>query len=575
MVKQKKILLVNPSCLDERLFGEDAGIVPIGLYYIGSQLIENGYDTKIVNLADNNKNSVSEFQKIIKNEMPDIIGFSVINPNRWNAMACARAARQILPHVVIVFGGPAPTFLFEHLMAACPDIDFIVTGEGEITFLELVSELDKKTIESFEHIKGLVIKKGDAFFKTAPRSPVTELDSLIHPSKYFVYQHLSMSRGCPGKCTFCGSPKFWGNSMVRYHSPEWFADEIQSLVKKGITHFFISDDTFTMDKPGVIEFCNHIIRRNLDITWNAISRVDAIDEDILFAMRKAGCIQLSFGVESGSEKIRKTLGKPIKQEKITAAFSLTVSHGILARAYFIYGSPGETDQTIQESINLLNTIKPLGAIFYLLMIFPGTHLYQSVKDKGLLTDNVWHQKIEDLPWFEVDETLDFKKVKAFGDKLRSEFYNNLDTFAQKLNLVDIKELYPFHADFLSRLAMTFSLGEYAGNPRIKNQEKIARILYDRALSYAPDPKAFLGLAMLLQKERAFNKAITLLEKGLNHLPGNKDLNICMGVCLMNTGQFKTALLFFEKFSEFPGISQYINICHQNISGQKYEQKHPL
>ncbi|MCK5165359.1 MAG: radical SAM protein [Desulfobacula sp.] len=567
MVKQKKILLVNPVCLDARITGEDVHIVPIGLYYIGALLIENGFDTRIINLAAGRDDPVKAFKHMVAAEHPDVIGFSVTNPNRWNAMECATAAKKIKPDITIVFGGPAPTFLANHLLSACPDIDFIVAGEGEITFLELVTQLENGHNASFKQINGLVFKKKDDLFTTPPRNPIKDLDTLVHPSKYFVYQHLSMSRGCPGKCTFCGSPRFWGNQNLRFHSPQWFADEIQILNKNGVTHFYISDDTFTMDKPRVIEFCNFIIKRKLAITWNAISRVDYIDEDILFHMRKAGCIQLSFGVESGSEKIRKILGKPLKHEKIIKAFSLTSSYGIMPRAYFIYGSPGETDQTIKESCDLLNIIRPLSAIFYILVIFPGTHLYQSAVNKHLLTDDIWYRKIEDLPWFEVDTKLDFIKIKAFGDCLRSEFYNNLDRFAQTMNLVDIKELYPFHADFLSRLAMTFSHGEYAVDTRVKNQDKTAKYLFDKALSYAPDSKAFLGLAMLLQKKKQFEKAILILEKGLNHSPENKELNICMGVCLMNTGRFKTALKFFEKFKKFAETNQYINICHQNIAGQ--------
>lgn len=570
MVKQKKILLVNPACLDTRISGEDASIVPIGLYYIGALLIENGFGTKIINLADIKDDPVKAFKAFVTTEQPDIIGFSVINPNRWNAIECAKAVKKIKPDITLVFGGPAPTFLADHLLTACPEIDFIVTGEGEITFLELVTALEKKTDKPFETIDGLVFKKDDHLIKTAPRQPIKALDTLVHPSTYFVYQHLAMSRGCPGKCTFCGSPKFWGNQNLRFHSTEWFADEIQTLSQNGVTHFYISDDTFTADKQRVIEFCNLIIDRKLDVTWNAISRVDAIDADILFSMRKAGCIHLSFGVESGSEKIRKVLGKPIKQEKIIQAFSLTASYGILPRAYFIYGSPGETDQTLQESCDLLNTLQPLSAIFYLLVIFPGTHLYQSALNKHLITDDIWHQKIEDLPWFELDDHLDFTRVQAFGNTLRSEFYNNLDTFARTIKLVDIKELVPFHADFLSRLAMTFSHGEYAGDTRIKNQDKTAQLLYDKSLSYAPNARAFLGLAMLLQKQKYVKKAVTLLKKGLNHFPENKDLNICMGINLMNTGQFKTALTVFEKFKDYPETPPYITICHQKISGNVHD-----
>ncbi|WP_300459166.1 radical SAM protein [Desulfobacula sp.] len=565
MVKRQKILLVNPACLDHRIFGEDAGIVPLGLYYMGALLIENAFETKILNLASIKDDPVSVFKNLVATEQPDVIGFSVTNPNRWNAMECAVAARHILPDATIVFGGPTPTFLADHLLTACPDIDFIVTGEGEITFLELVTTLETSRTGPFDQIDGLVFKNGTTRFKTLPRKPVETLDSLVHPSLYFTYQHLAMSRGCPGKCTFCGSPKFWGDKTVRFHSPQWFADEIQRLAEKGVTHFYISDDTFTMDKQRVMAFCSRIIKKKLSITWNAISRVDYIDADLLLAMRKAGCIQLSFGVESGSEKIRKRLGKPLDPDKIIQAFSLTASHGILPRAYFIYGSPGETHATIQASLDLMADIKPLSAIFYLLVIFPGTHLYRSAVQKGLVNDDFWHQKVEDLPWFEVDEDLDFSHVKAFGDRLRSEFYHTLDTAARQISLVDIKELYPYHADFLSRLALTFSHGEYAADPRVKNQDKTARWLFDKALSYAPDARAFLGLGMLHQKQRQFDKAILILEQGLSHWPENKDLSVCMGVSLMNTGRFKPALTFFEKFRDFPEISHYMHICHENIA----------
>ncbi|MBU1345076.1 MAG: radical SAM protein [Proteobacteria bacterium] len=570
MVAIKKILLVNPCCLDERISGEDARIVPIGLYYIGALLLENGFHTDIINLAEPQDDPVERFKRIVADKLPDVIGFSVTNPNRWNAIDCARTAKLLNPAITIVFGGPAPTFLFDHLFKVCPDIDFMVTGEGEITFLELVTQLETDPFGPFDQINGLVFKKEKQVLRTRPRMPVKVLDTLVHPSKYFTYQHLAMSRGCPGRCTFCGSPRFWGNTAVRFHSPKWVALEIETLVKKGITHFYISDDTFTMDKQQVIEFCRRIIDKQLNITWNAISRVDYIDKDILFAMRKAGCIQLSFGVESGSKKIQKRLGKPIDREKIRKAFFLTASYGILPRAYFIYGSSGETDETVQDSIDLLKDIKPLSAIFYMLVIFPGTHLYQTAVNRHLLTDDIWHGKIEDLPWFEVDDHLDFKIVKAFGDRLRSEFYNHLDTFARQVYLEDIKELYPFHADFLSRLALTFSHGEYATDTRVKHQDRTAKQLFEKALTYAPDARAFLGLAMLHQKQRRFDKAISILEKGIAHHCENKELTLCMGVCLMNIGRFKTALDFFEKIREFPETHHYINICHQKTAGHEYE-----
>ncbi len=566
MVKPLKIALVNPACLDPRISGEDAGIVPIGLFYIGAVLKQNSFTTEIINLAQQGTDPVQTFRKFIARALPDIIGFSLTNPNRWNAIECAEIARAELENPIIVFGGPAATFMAEYFFTICPALDYIVTGEGELTFLELVKAISQNRRYEAENIQGLVFRQREgSIIKTGMRSPGDNLDSLAHPSKYFVYNHLAMSRGCPGKCTFCGSPEFWKNSRVRSHSPLWFADEIQALVKKGVSHFYISDDTFTMDRQKTMELCRLITQKKLSITWNAISRVDCIDEKILFHMRKAGCIQLSFGVESGSSQIRKTLGKPVDKKSIVSAFRLTASYGILPRAYFIYGSPGETSQTIQQSIELLETIKPLAAIFYMLVVFPGTFLYRKALRQGLVNPEIWNNKIEDIPWFELDENLDFSMVKSFGDRLRTSFYSRVDEFAKNLKLVDIKQLYPFHADFLSRLAMTFSHGEYAKDSRIKNQDMTAELLYQKALSYWPDTRAFLGLAMLAQKKRKFNKAGEILEQGLEHHPSDRELNICKGINFMNQGCFKDALVIFEQFRQFPETAHYINICRQRIN----------
>ncbi len=371
-----------------------------------------------------------------------------------------------------------------------------------------------------------------------------------------------MSRGCPGRCTFCGSPKFWGTSLVRRHSPQWLFEEIKALSQKGITHFFISDDTFTMDGDAVMALCEKMIKADLGITWNAISRVDYIDESILGPMRRAGCIQISFGIESGAEPIKKILGKPIDNDTCVAAFDKVRAFGILPRAYFIYGSPGETDATIQDSIDLMIRLSPLSTVFYMLVTFPGTALYNRAVQKGWTHDGIWQKAIEDLPWWELDPDMDFARVKRWGDRLRQAFFDHLEDFVNRITLHPDKEFAPLHADFLSRLAMTFSHGEYARDARVKNSEQTAVKLFEKALQFYPCTRAFQGLAMICQKQKNFPKAMAFLDKGLSHFPNNKDLSVCMGVCLMNTGDFHNALTYFTPFAHDPALGQYISICKQ-------------
>ena len=146
-------------------------------------------------------------------------------------------------------------------------------------------------------------------------------------------------------------------------------------------------------------------------------------------------------------------------------------------------------------------------------------------------------------------------------------------FAAEIDLRHRKELYPFHADFLSRLAMTFSHGEYAGNPHVKNADDTAYALFQRALSYAPDARAFLGLGMLMQKQRQFSDAAAILKKGLSLFPDNADLALCLGLCFMNRGQFGQALERLEPIEHLDTARRYIRICRQKTAGQHYEPHH--
>ena len=374
-----KILLIYPYWLEKRADIQDVIVPPIGMYYVGSVLKEKHYDVEILNWCRMNE-TPEDIEKVLLEKKPDIIGFSILQANRWGGIEIARIAKQIHPKVKIVFGGVTPTFLWKHFLTHFPEIDFVVIGEGEYTFLNLVKFLENNKEHYIEDIRGIAFRKDGNVVRTAPAEPIQQIDALPVPAKYFEYQHLSLTRGCPGKCTFCGSPQFWG-PKVRFHSVEYFIDELERLYQKGINFFYFSDDTFSIDKNRVIEICKKILEKRLNITWVAISRVNYMSEDILFWMRKAGCIQISYGVESGSKKIRSLLNKKITNDDIEKAFAMTLKYGILPRAYFIYGCPGETHRTIFETIDLIKKIKPLVIHFFVLSLFPGTALYEKYKKK--------------------------------------------------------------------------------------------------------------------------------------------------------------------------------------------------
>ena len=562
-----KILLIYPYFLEARVLTiEDVGAVPLGVYYVAAALKANHYDVEILNWHDINT-TPGKIQEILTQKKPDVIGFSILHGNRWGGIDIARIAKQIDPRTTIVFGGVGATFLWEHFLTHFGEIDYIVLGEGEHSFLNLVKHLESGPPEAIESLGGLALRKNGRAIRNPDESQIASLDDLPDPARYFIYPHLSLTRGCAGNCNFCGSPRFWGRH-VRFHSAEYFVGQIKRLNQKGIHFFYFSDDTFTANRKRVIEVCKRIIETGLDITWNAISRVDYINEEILFWMRKAGCIQISYGVESGSEKIRNFLQKKIATDSIIDAFALTRKYGIMARAYFIYGCPQESRQTIQESIDLIDRIQPLSTVFYILDIFPGTWLYEDFKQRLKATDDIWLQRIEDILYFETDPDLTRELILSFGQTLRAHFYKNLPSYIDSLELVDNPELYPQHSAFYVRLAMTFDYGDYARIEEIENKDQIAAELYQRALGYHPHAEAYLGLGILFQKRGANRQSTEILSQGLSHFPRDARLNICMGVSLMNQELWDHALSHFLKYQDIKEAVRFAALCYQSIGDDR-------
>jgi radical SAM superfamily enzyme YgiQ (UPF0313 family) len=566
-----KILLIYPYPLYDRsaAYEEDISVPPIGMYYVGALLKREGYDVELLNWCKIHKNPHKIAETLLAKK-PDIIGFSLLNANRWGGIEIARMAKELHPKVKIVLGGVAPTFLWKHFLTHFPQVDFVVLGEGEFPFLQLVKTLERKGSKDFKHIPGIAFRKGSQIVKTKAAQGVRDLDDLPIPAEYFEYQHVISSRGCPGKCTFCGSPKFWGG-RTRLRSPENFVRELELLYNKGIRFFYFSDDTFTIKATRAIEICKLIVQKGLRISWVAISRADMVNDSILYWMRRAGCIQISYGVESGSEKIRTLLNKRLQTDHVREAFSLSRRYGILARAYFIYGSPQETWDTIQDTIDLIKAIQPFICVFYILEIYPGTFLYADLQKRCGVTDDVWLEKIEGICYFETDPQLTQELVMAFGKKLRTAFFSQVSGFAETLELVDKEELYEMHADFCSRLGMTFSHGDYAQNDLIPDNHRTAEGLFRKALRYFPDQRSYLGLGVLKQSEHKYADALEVLADGLTHFPGSEELNVCLGTVHMNLGNYDKALNYLLKFQNSEQTSYHIAGCYGALGDREKEK----
>lgn len=537
--------------------------MPIGAWYVGAALRENGHGAEVINCSAINK-TPNKTRALFEEKKPDVIGFTIMNANRWGAVEMARIARQVDPNVKIVFGGIGATLLWEHLLIHFREIDVVVLGEGEQTFLDILGHFENGNPDDLGKIPGIAFRDGPNAVRTQDRAHIEVLDALPNPARHFTYQHVALTRGCPENCAFCGSPEFWGRK-VRFHSAEYFVDQLALLNQRGVSFFYFSDDNFTIRGALAIEVCREIVRRKLDISWAAISRVNLVNEEIISWMRRAGCVQISYGVESGSDRIRNAMNKNITKEQIKNAFALTGKYGILARAYIIYGARGETEETIRETIELMDEIRPLSAIFYILDIFPGTKLYADLKKRTGLTDDVWSQRIEDIMYFQVDPELSGETVLEFGKMLRSHYHANLPRYAESIKLVDDPEFYAGHSDFCSKLGMTFSHGDYANIDAIPDKERIAELLYEKALSYHPDHRAHLGLGILRQKAGKYRESAEILAQGAEYFPGSEPLYMCLGISHMNLGEYEQAIRCFAKFGNSREAARHIEICRKALA----------
>ena len=530
------IVLIYPFFSIERVHIENIEAPPIGLHYLGAILKDQGHDVELFNWHDA-RDKPYIIEEALSTIKPDLIGFSIFHANRWGGIQLAKIFKEHFPEAPIVFGGIGATFLDDHLLQHFPWIDIIVRGEGEITFPALIRRIEAQ--KSYSDLPGLTLRAGNMIRRNPDAERLENLDSLPQPAAHYTFHHLALSRGCPGKCTFCGSPWFWG-PKVRFHSADYFVGQLEILYKKGQRFFHFSDDTFTLRKKLVLEVCALIVEKKLDITWAAISRVDRIDEEMLKAMRMAGCIQISFGVESGAEKIRNVLNKKFNEDQIRRAFTLTVSYGILARAYIIYGCPGESSETINDTIRLLKDIRPLVTLFHVLALYPGTYLYDLFKAKTGATDEIWLYREEDLLFFEADKNLRAETVAQFGKKMKQALQESIPDFIHSLELVDDEELFPFHASFLSRLALTIDRGDYPHVLPKGAAQDLARELYYKALEYAPDAQAYWGLGLLAQDQNDYQKAEAILQEGRRVFPKDDMLAKVLAKILVCLGREEDA-----------------------------------
>lgn len=345
---------------------------------------------------------MEEYAEKVAGLAPDFIAMECSTPSIDHDLATVRMIKKRLPGAFLALMGSHATYFHTQLLEANPEIDAIVRGEFEITVREVVLALEKDaglaevSGITYRGETGIQVNPDRAFDMDLDRWPLPDRE-IVPIEKYQTAQYqgrkgtfMLSSRGCPYRCTFC----LWPGTMVgrdfRARNPKSVVDEMEYLVKQhGVDDIYFDDDTMTIDRERMLEICRLIQERELDVHWISMGRVDTVDRELLTEMRKAGCDNIYLGVESGSEEILDRLKKGIRLSQVEKAFKLAREAGVKTQAFFMLGGPGETKQTLKETIDFSIRLDPDNAQFAVAVPYPGTEMYEESLSKGYLKAEQW------------------------------------------------------------------------------------------------------------------------------------------------------------------------------------------
>ncbi|GAB4544342.1 MAG: radical SAM protein [Thermodesulfovibrionia bacterium] len=402
-----RVLLINPPRENE-IIGNNPPIIeeerghnpPLGLLYIASYLKQ--YTNHDVSIIDSQVEGL-DYQSLssrIATIKPDVVGITAMTMTMVDVMKTVEIVKGIGKGIRVVLGGPH-VHLFPEETVNLNGVDFLVLGEGEETFKELLEYIDDKS--RLRKVPGIVFRTDDGIINTGNRPAIKDLDRLPFPDRHLLpYKRYTSllskgniattiftSRGCPFKCSFCDRPHL--GKVFRARSAINVVDEIEECYNMGIKDLLFYDDTFTVNRKRVIDICNEIIRRGLDINWDIRARVDTVDEEVLRHLRDAGCQGIHYGVEAGTERILDVLNKGIKIEDVKRVFDLTRRYNIQILAYFMIGNPSETKDDIQRTFRVMKALNPDYVHITIFTPFPGTRLYLDGLKSGMIKRDYWRE----------------------------------------------------------------------------------------------------------------------------------------------------------------------------------------
>jgi len=474
MAKRKsvEIALVNPPIL-EGVFRHQL-YLPIGLAYLAAVLEGNGHEVTVIDCQALEIDHWKLRAKLASLE-PGVVGITSMAPTIRSALLSALVAKEACPDATVVLGGPHATFMDEQILNEEAAVDIVVRGEGEQTLLELAQNLsDSKSLHT---VNGITFRSNKRTVRTPNRSFIQNLDELPKPAythfpleRYRLFGRAILpvitSRGCPFQCSFCVTSRIFGKKF-RARSPKNVVDELEWLRDEhGAEAFSFYDDTLTFDKKRIYEICDEIKNRKVGLPWDCQTRVDQVSIALLARMREAGCQQIFFGVESGCQEILDAVNKRTSIEQNEKAIRWAKDAGLFVTLSVIIGYPGETRNTLKQTLDFIRRVKPDDAYLCVATPYPGTALRTLIENIGWKMSSDWSLYDTTTPVFENPDlpSEDIRKIRrAFYDS----FYSPLYVFRQLLKR-------NFYGRIMARTALNHLLWRIksTGTSRGKISEKL-------------------------------------------------------------------------------------------------------
>jgi anaerobic magnesium-protoporphyrin IX monomethyl ester cyclase len=407
-----------------------------------------------------------------------VVGVTSATLTYLPAVEIVKAAKQALPNCLTMMGGPHVTVMDEQTLSENPEVDIIVRGEGEQTMLELAKLVSNRNLKTLGEVAGITFRKNGQIFHTPDRPFIQNIDDLPHPAhKHFevsmyrilgkMYLPIITSRGCPYQCAFCLASRMCGRGF-RARSPSKVVDELEWLRDTfGANAFAFYDDTFTFDVKRALAICDEMQNRKVGLPWDCRTRVDRVTKEVLAKLRNTHCQLIHFGVESGSQKMLDAMKKGTTIEQNERAIKWAKEVGISVAISLVAGYPGETPEMLKQTIDFIRRTEPDYVYMCEAVPYPGTELYDLVKELGWEMSSDWSQYHEQtqvfksplLPLQTIEET-----KKAFYDHFFSPSY-----YLRKSRKRD------FYSQIMARMALNHLVGR-AKLPRwlLASSKKLTR-----------------------------------------------------------------------------------------------------